>query len=159
MDKGATARDAVDIILLHSTAKATLTAMPQDDTLMPRGQVYHGRTIDALCDIARSLNARLWSLRDTLRMTRIGEQAEVRKLTEDDLLETPAAIDSTAFVLQTEVIGIQVGTYVDVDTDEARGQFLVVARSVSADSRQGPWKSEIIVINPNAFRGRWEGCY
>lgn len=140
-------RAVLQAVLDHCSSPIPLATFPETEQRFPLGQTWYGRAADAVREIASAAGGRAYVFRDHLYVVRDGSGAARTFIAAERLRGEPLFL-SDAVILQTDMAGWPVGHMAEVEHSRVRGQWLIAAQRVSADSREGEWKSELTLVDP-----------
>lgn len=156
---GTGVEQTIRALLARCSSPAPLAACPQLTAVLPRGQAFFGRTVDALNELARAADSRGWVWHDAFWLTRIGEGVPRATIREEDILREPETMTG-ALICATRMVGLQTGQLVRLQTDTHSGVFRLAAQTIDADSHSGAWDCTLTLMDETeAGLGleAWEG--
>lgn len=113
-----------------------------DDVRFPRGQAFTGKAPPHISMLAKTANGRAFVTRGMVHVVRKGSASITTELKEDDVLNSPTGAEGV-YMIRTKMRGYLVGTYVKLEGKKYR----LVAQSIEMDNFEGPWRSELTMID------------
>ncbi len=139
--------DTVKAILRASGTETPLSGYTAEDPIMPRAQTFFGRTAEALTLLAETAKARPCLTPGGLQFMGRKAKEGILVLTEGDILNDPERT-TEGVILRTKLKGWPEGACVRYRYKDTEGLGQLLETSVDADTKEGPWQSEILVSCP-----------
>ena len=144
-----TLEEALSTLLAHCDSPLPLVTRVNAPIRFSRGQVFFGRTVQAVKELAKSAGYRAYVTRGGLYLTKASDADAVMDLTETQLMETPAVLDGVTIV-QTAVMGFQAGQCLRLPAGDAK-VYRILAQAIEADSYTGAWSSQLVLLDEAAM--------
>ncbi len=136
--------DTVKAILRASGTEIPLSCYTAEDPIMSRAQTFFGRTADALTLLAEAAKAKPCLTPAGLQFIGMKGKEVILTLTEGDILNDPEWT-TEGVILRTKLKGWPEGSYIHYKYKDMEGFGQLMETSVDADTKEGPWQSEILV--------------
>ena len=138
---------------VQTTMQTILGSIPiasfmANDTRFLRGQALVGKTAEIISALARSIGARAFFTQSQVHVVSNGKTSSILQLTEEEVI-SETALATGIYAVKTKVKGYPVGLLTTLANDER--QLRLVSQSIDADSWEGVWTSELLMVDEATF--------
>ena len=143
---GVSVSETVRRILAASGTGIQLLSFPGEDPAFSRGQAFCGRVPDCITSVLSTVSARAYLVPAGLCVIPAEPPEASLHLKDKDLTDRPAFADGgRKMILSTTVTGFQPGEEMTLETEGKTYAGLILERLVEADTRMGPWNTQLLV--------------
>ena len=138
--KGASVRSTI----MTALGSAPLGSYLAGDARLMRGQALVGKSADIVSMLAASVNARAYFTQSQVHIVSAGMASSIVDIKDKDIVSTPEYANGVC-TLRMKVKGWPVGLMATVSGKKK--QYRLVAQTIMADSWEGPWETELTLID------------
>lgn len=149
--KGNTVYETIRTLVAKCTAPAPIVSLQASDAYFFRGQTFHGKTVNYISDLAKSIQARAFFVRGGLHFAVKGAGTEKIVLRESDLMNDISEANGAYVVQLAGMKGYPIGQIVEF-RELTASRFRLLCQSIEADNYEGPWKSELIMVDESKVK-------
>jgi len=149
VEAGVSVSETVRRLLEASGTGIRLLGWTGKDPALSRGQAFFGRAAECVETALSAASARACLTASGLCVVPEEGLPVTFHLTAEDLVRAPAFASGRTMVLAARMAGWSVGKALEVEYGGLRTEGLITGRSVDADTRDGPWRTELLAeISP-----------
>lgn len=146
LPSGVSVSETVRRLLEASGTGIQLLSFPGNDPVFSRGQAFLGRAAECILSALSMASAGAYLVPAGLCVIPAEPLPATLHLSEKDLTDRPAFADGgRKMILSTTVTGFQPGEEMNLETDGKTYAGLILERLVEADTRMGPWNTQLLV--------------
>ncbi len=146
LPSGVSVSETVRRLLEASGTGIQLLSFPGNDPVFSRGQAFLGRAAECILSALSAASAGAYLVSAGLCIIPAESLPATLHLSENDLTDRPAFADGgRKMILSTTVTGFQPGEEMNLETDGKTYAGLILERLVEADTRMGPWNTQLLV--------------
>lgn len=152
-----TAHETIRTLVARCSSPVAIVDIQADNVRFQRGQAFHGRTVNYLDALAKSLQARAYYTRNALHIAAKDIANTVIDLTKDGLILSRSESDGLCIARISEMRGYSVGQLVQLP--ETAVKYRLLSQSFFADTQDGLWQTELVMVNENKilYGEEWGG--
>ena len=146
LSAGVSLQQTVRTLASRCSSPVPVTVACSRDMPLYRGQAFHGKTVEYIDPLAKSLAARAYYSRGGLYVISRGMDSDPIIFRDGDLKQGLFVANGAYVVEPVQMKGYAIGRLVAVP-DYTATKFRLLAQTVEADNYDGPWKTELIMID------------
>ena len=145
MASGTRMGQAIRTMIARCSYPVKIASYQADEAIFFRGQVFHGRTVSYLADMAKSVSARVFLTRGAIAVFGKGKTASVVKLKSDGGLVETSNTNKAVIARLSVIQGFAIGQLVELPDDSKR--YRLICQSIDVDNKEGAWKTELLMVD------------
>ena len=146
VEAGVSVSETVRRVLSASGTGISLLSFPCADPVTSRGRAFCGRAAEEITHALSAACARGYLVPAGLCVVPAEPLSATLHLKDKDLVDRPAFADGgRKMILSTTVTGFQPGEELTLETDGKTYAGLILERMVEADTRSGPWNTQLLI--------------
>lgn len=143
-------------IVSRCSAPVKISNIIAKKQVIVRGQVFQGRTVNYVRDLAKSVNARAFLTRNSLSILDHRVQSATIDMTSGDEIASMAYSNGVVVARLTLMKGYQIGQLVLLP--DTISKYRLICQSVDADNFKGNWQTELIMLDDDMITDSdWSG--
>lgn len=143
-------------IVSRCSSPVKITNIISKNQVLVRGQVFQGRTVQYVQDLAKSINARAFLNRNSLSILNRRVQSTVIDMQTGDEIASMAYSNGMVVARLTVMKGYQIGQMVLLP--DTISKFRLICQSVEADNLKGSWQTDLILLDDDMITDSdWSG--
>lgn len=146
----------VRTIISRCSSPIKMVSYQANDGLLSRGQVFHGKTVKYVSDLAKSVFARAFLTRGAIGIFGKGKAASVIRIKPESGLLEISRTNNAVIARMGVVQGFAVGQLVEIPEDAKR--YRLICQSIDADNHDGVWQTELLMADESQMTDEeWSG--